>query len=246
MNSWQRLVGVVLVAAAGFTAAAAHAQRYAVISLIGDRMQIAYARGVEGQPVDRIDRRYLPLDDTTIDRAALLAVNEKLRELVPGSDPVLLQAFDRTLFDTGGGMASIIEWVRQTVKDQKGPKVTRAVLVTKATYDGIPALQKPYVGSGTLEGVGFFAGRTPPPAGLDPNSAGPGFLCPFAYFEISVVDLGSGRVLRTERGLASDLISASNTDTGSAWDALSGHEKVKKLTDMVRAEVSIVMPKILK
>jgi len=246
MNSWQRLLGAVLVAVAGFTAAAAHAQRYAVISLIGDRMQIAYAKGVEGQPVDRIDRRYLPLDDTTIDRAALLAVNEKLRELAPSSDPVLLQAFDRTLFDTGGGMASIIEWVRQTVKDQKGAKVTRAILVTKATYDGIPALQKPYIGSGTLEGVGFFAGRTPPPTGLDPNSAGPGFLCPFAYFEVSVVDLGSGRVLRTERGLASDLISASGTDTGNPWDTLSGQQKVKKLTDMVRAEIGLVMPKLLK
>ena len=246
MNPLQRLLGVVLVAAAGFTAAAAHAQRYAVISLIGDRMQIAYAKGVEGQPVDRIDRRYLPLDDTTIDRAALLAVNDKLREVAPASDPVLLQAFDRTLFDTGGGMASIIEWVRTTVKDQKGAKVTRAVLVTKATYDGIPALQKPYVGSGTLEGVGFFVGRTPPPAGLDPNSAGPGFLCPFAYFEVSVVDLVSGRVLRTERGLASDLISASGTDTGNPWDTLSGQQKVKKLTDMVRAEVGIVMPKLVK
>jgi hypothetical protein len=151
----------------------AHAQRYAVISLIGDRMQIAYASGVEGQPVDRITRRYVALDDTTIDRAALLAANDKLRELVPGSDPVLLQAFDRTLFDTGAGTASIIEWVRQTVKDQKGPKVTRALIVTKTTYDGIPALQKPYVGSGTLEGVGFFVGRTPPCDGDGSEFGGP-------------------------------------------------------------------------
>ena len=246
MNSWQRLLGVVLVAAAGFTAAAAHAQRYAVISLIGDRMQIAYASGVEGQPVDRITRRYVALDDTTIDRAALLAANDKLRELVPGSDPVLLQAFDRTLFDTSAGTASVIEWVRQTVKDQKGTKVTRALIVAKTTYDGVPALQKPFVGSGTLEGVGFFVGRTPPATGMDPNSAGPGFLSPFAYFEVSVVDLNSGRVLRSERGLASDLLSASGTDTGNPWDALSGQQKVKKLTDMVRAELGMVMPKLLK
>jgi hypothetical protein len=224
----------------------AHAQRYAVISLIGDRMQIAYASGVEGQPVDRITRRYVALDDTTIDRAALLAANDKLRELVPGSDPVLLQAFDRTLFDTSAGTASVIEWVRQTVKDQKGTKVTRALIVAKTTYDGVPALQKPFVGSGTLEGVGFFVGRTPPATGMDPNSAGPGFLSPFAYFEVSVVDLNSGRVLRSERGLASDLISASGTDTGNPWDALSGQQKVKKLTDMVRAELGMVMPKLLK
>jgi len=224
----------------------AHAQRYAVISLIGDRMQIAYARGVEGQPVDRIDRRYLPLDDTTIDRAALLAANDKLRELVPGSEPVLLQAFDRTLFDTSAGTASVVEWVRQTVKDQKGPKVARALIITKSTYDGIPALQKPYVGSGTLEGVGFFVGRTAPATGMDPNSGGPGFLCPFAYFEASVVDLGSGRVLRSERGLASNLLSATGTDTGNPWDTLSGHQKVTTLVEMVRTEMNAVLPKLLK
>ena len=241
-----RHILAVLATLLAFLALDAHAQRYAVISLIGDRMQIAYARGVDGQPVDRIDRRYLPLDDTTIDRAALLAANDKLRELVPTSEPVLLQAFDRTLFDTGGGTASIIEWVRQTVKDQKGAKVTRALLITKATYDGIPALQKPYVGSGTLEGVGFFAGRTPPAPGMDPNSAGPGFLCPFAYFEVSVVDLGSGRVLRSERGLASNTLSATGTDTGNPWDTLSGQQKVKTLTDMVRAELNALLPKLLK
>ena len=246
MNSWQKLVATALVAAAGFTAAVSHAQRYAVISLIGDRMQIAYARGVEGQPVDRIDRRYLPLDDTTIDRAALLAANDKLRELAPGSDPVLLQAFERPLFDTSAGIASVVEWVRQTVKDQKGARVTRALLITKSTYDGIPALQKPYVGNGTLEGVGFFLGRTPPAPNMDPNSAGPGFLCPFAYFEVSVVELASGRVLRSERGLASNTLSATGTDTGNPWDAISGQQKVKTLVEMVRTELNLVMPKLLK
>ena len=58
MRPLNRLLAVLLVASAACGAAAAHAQRYAVISLIGDKMQLAYARGVEGQPVDRIERRY--------------------------------------------------------------------------------------------------------------------------------------------------------------------------------------------
>jgi hypothetical protein len=246
MKSWQRLLGAVAIAAAGLAAAAAHAQRYAVISLIGDRMQIAYASGVEGQPVDRITRRYVALDDTTIDRAVLLAANDKLRELVPGSDPVLLQAFERTYFDIDAGTAGIIDWIRQLVRKEKGPRVTHAVIVTKMQYDGIPALQKPYVGSGTLEGVGFFVGRTVPPAGLDPNSAGPGFLQPFAYFEVTTVDLVSGKVLHREKGTASNAISAQGTDTGNPWDTLSGTQKVQTLVNLVRTEVTNVLPKVLK
>jgi hypothetical protein len=94
--------------------------------------------------------------------------------------------------------------------------------------------------------VGFFAGRTAPPPGLDPNGAGPGFLAPFAYFEIGLVDLQTGQTIRREKGLASDLISAAGTDTGNPWDTLSGQQKVNKLTDMVRKEIAALMPKLLK
>lgn len=237
------LAAALLFIGAAFASIAAHAQKYAVISLIGDRMQIAYARGVEGQPVDRIERRYVQLEDSTIDRAALLAANEQIRKLKPGSEPVLLQAFERSYFDTSAGTSAIVEWIRQLVKDKK---VTHAILVTKLTYGGIPDLQKPYVGTGDLEGVGFFVGRTAPPPGLDPNSAGPGFLAPFAYFELNLVDLQSGQTIRREKGLASDLISAAGTDTGNPWDTLSGQQKVNKITDMVRREIAALMPKLLK
>ncbi len=244
MERMKHLLACALVLAAGaFASAPAHAQKYAVISLVGDRMQLAFAPGVEGQPVDRIERRYVQFEDTTIDRAALLAANEQVKKLKPGSEPVLLQAFERSYFDTSAGTASIIEWIRQLVKDRK---VTHVILVTKLVYGGIPQMQKPYVGSGDLEGVGFFVGREPPPAGADPNGAGPGFLAPFAYFTLSLVELASGRVLREEKGLASRAISATATDTGNPWDALSGTEKVAALTDMIRKEIATLMPKLLK
>jgi hypothetical protein len=112
------------------------------------------------------------------------------------------------------GTGAIIEWVRQLAKDVKGAKVTHAILVTKLQYDGVPALQKPFVGGGTLEGVGFFVGRTPPPTGGIRTSAGPGFLSPFAYFQVTLVDLTSGQLLREEKGLASTALSATRDRHG--------------------------------
>src|SRR2546421_11072620 len=134
MRSRNRPIACLLLAcAACLFSIAAHAQRYAVISLIGDKMQLAYARGVEGEPVDRIERRYIPLDDTSIDRAALLAANEKIKKLKPGSDPVLLQAFERSYFDVRAGTGALLERIRGLVR---GKKVTHAVLITKLSYDG--------------------------------------------------------------------------------------------------------------
>lgn len=236
----QRLLAV-LVLLVATTAAAADARRYAVLSLIGDKLQLAYAVGVVGAPVDSIERRSVPLDDTAIDKAALLAVNDAAKKLQLG-EPVLLQAWERSLFDVSAGTAAIVEWIRQLTKDRK---VTHAILITKLAHDGIPALQKPFVGNGTLEGVGFFVGRTPAPAGADPNSAGPGFLSPFAYFRVSLIDLKTGQVLKEERGLASDTIDASNTMSGNAWEALDARQKLEKLQAMVRTELATVLPKVL-
>ena len=240
----RRFIAIVLVALAGFGAALAHAQRYAVISLIGDRMELAYAKGVEGQPVDRIERRFIPLEDSRIDRYTLLAANDLIKKLAPGADPVLLQAFDRGYFDIDAGTAAIVDWMRTLVKDSR-PKVTHAILIKKMQYEGVPAVQKPFVGGGTLEGVGFFVGREAPPAGVDPNAGGPGFLSPFAYFEVSLVDLESGRVLRIEKGTASTTLSATGTDTGNPWDALSGQQKLEKIMELVKKELELVMPKVL-
>ena len=239
MRSILAVVAVLL----SFAALDAHAQRYAVISLIGDRMQLAYARGVDGQPVDRIERRYIPLDDSSIDRATLLAANEEVRQLKPGAEPVLLQAFERSYFDVSAGTGAIVEWIRQLAKDKK---VTHAIIVTKLQYEGVPAVQKAFVGGGTLEGVGFFVGREAAPPGMDPSAPGPGFLAPFAYFRVSLVDLATGQVVREEKGLASTMLSATATDTGNPWDTLSGQQKLETLIELVRKELAIVMPKVLK
>jgi hypothetical protein len=241
-----RFIAALFALAALCGAGVSHAQRYAVISLIGDRMQLAFARGVDGQPVDRIERRYIPLDDSSIDRATLLAANEQIKQLKPGSDPVLLQAFERSYFDVDAGTSTIVEWIRQLVRNQKGAKVTHAVIITKIQYEGVPALQKAFVGSGTLEGMGFFVGREAAPASMGPNAAGPGFLAPFAYFRVSLVDLATGQVVREDKGLASTMLSATATDTGNPWDTLSGTQKVEKLMDLVRKELAIILPKVLK
>src|SRR5690349_20687401 len=140
----RRFISIVFVVLAGFAATLTHAQqRYALISLIGDRMELAYAKGVEGQPVDRIERRYIPLEDSRIDRATLLAACDIVKKIAPGPDPVMLQAFERDYFDIDAGTQVIIDWIRQLVKDAK-PKVTQAILIRKMQYDGVPAVQKAY------------------------------------------------------------------------------------------------------
>jgi hypothetical protein len=41
-------------------------------------------------------------------------------------------------------------------------------------------------------------------------------------------------------------LSATNTDTGNAWDALSAERKLQTIIDLVKKELEIVLPKVLK
>lgn len=243
------LIATILMLAAG-AASAAEPRRYAVLSLIGDKLQMAQAKPLEGTPVDRIERNQLPLADPTIDRTALQAINEELRRAQPASAPVLLQATEPGMFDDqakllepGSGGAALLDKIRDQLKNTRS---THLILVVKDRYDGIPDLQRSFVGTKELDGIGFFVGRTASPLPGDPSAVGPGFLAPFAYFRVALIDLGSGAVLKQERALASTAISAEQTMTGNPWETLSAQQKVRTLQDLIRSELARIIPALLK
>jgi hypothetical protein len=52
--------------------------------------------------------------------------------------------------------------------------------------------------------------------------------------------------VREEKGTASTSLSATGTDTGNPWDTLSADRKVQAIIDLVKKELEIVLPKVLK
>jgi hypothetical protein len=244
------LAALLFLSALATTAGAADARRFAVLSLIGDKLQMAQAKPLEGTPVDRIERNQLPLDDPMLDRTALQTINEELRRSQPTTPPVLLQATEPGMFDDqakllepGSGGAALLGKIRDQLK---GTQSTHLIVVVKDRYDGIPDLQRSFVGTKELDGIGFFVGRTASPLPGDASAVGPGFLAPFAYFRVALIDLASGRVLKQERANASTAISAETTLTGNPWEALSAQQKVRTLQDLIRRELARIMPVLLK
>ena len=85
-----------------------------------------------------------------------------------------------------------------------------------------------------------------PPVAVTPNPTPSRSTTLTGTFTVSLVDLSTGQVLREEKGLASRALSATSTDTGNPWDALSGTEKIHTLIDMVGKEIATLMPKLLR
>ena len=58
--------------------------------------------------------------------------------------------------------------------------------------------------------------------------------------------MASGKVVREEKGTASNMLSATGTDSGNPWDTLSAGQKLQAIIDLVKRELEIVLPKVLK
>ena len=233
------------------SAPSAHAQtrQYAVLSLIGDKLLVAQYFPNEGFRNDGSLQATLSLDDNSLDQTALQAVDQTLKRIEPSAKPVLLVAKDTSLYDAQAALArsgqsskALLERIGPMLR---GSGATHLILLTKIRHEArVQELKDTALGSGMLEGLGFYVdlGRAPPNAPTAPP--GPGVLGPFAYFRFQLIDLAKGEVVREERVVASRIFT--NPESGNPWAALSNHDKIAVLQDMIRRETARVIPGLVR
>ena len=217
-------------------------RKYAVLSLIGDRLLIVQHVPTVGSHLDRNVRQFLLLEDPSIEKAALLAADQALRRVDPTTKPVLLFPQDAALYaaqakllEEGGSSIRLLDAVRGLLQ---GTGTTHLILLTKLRAEALLRLSDRSVGSGFLEGAGFYIDLSLPTRRSDTRQSGTGFLAPFAYFKIALIDLARGEVVKEERIRASLTRSAARSEQGDAWNALSAEEKVRLLQNLIRSETA--------
>jgi hypothetical protein len=241
-----RLIALALLAIA--TAAhAADGRKFAVMSLIGDQMLVVQYVPMIGGRIDRNTRDYLQLDDPVVDKTALLAADQALKQMDAANKPVLLFARQRSLYEAsgalleGGSMTKLLDLLRPLLQ---GTGATHLVLFTKVRSEARMQLRDATLGSGMIEGVGFYVDPATEIKLGGTGESATGFVGAFAYFQVSVIDLATGAVVRAERVTASRTRSAANTKAADVWTGISGQEKMRTLQDLVRDEVARTVPKV--
>ena len=153
----------------------------------------------------------------------------------------LRQAVDRAVDDERGA-----EVVYQAVRPVlEGTGATHLVLVTKHRGRALLRLRDGHVGSGFLEGVGFYIDHGSYARSVDPNEAESGFIAPFTYVKLSVIDVATGRIVAEERIIGSSAATSGGRNVGNVWNALTDREKVERLTEVIREETARVVPQVL-
>jgi hypothetical protein len=238
---------LLLVLLLAHAAQAAEPRTYAVLSLVGDKLMVARYEIATGSRLDKNPRRMIDLPDTSFDRAMVFAVEDAIRKAEPGAKVVLLMANDPAIYaaqsataEAGAAASHVMAAIRPMLA---AAGASHLVLVTKHRSDARIKLREGFIGSGTLEGLGFYIDDDTPVFNLGSLEGRKGFLAPFVHVRFSLVDLADSRTLREEPSTAANAVV--NPKGTAVWESLSGDEKARLLQSMLRRQAARAVPRLL-
>ncbi len=234
-------------------ARAADVPTYAVLSLVGDRLGIVINEPSTGSHLDR-NRREAPVAVTgdVFDGAVVAVAAQGIAKLVPGAQLAALNTRSPALFQDQEQhfrvTAGLVNWPEAIGAALSAQKATHLVLVTKHRAATRVEFLDSGTGSGSLEGLGFYVDGTTRLYDVDSGKRGQGFVAPYFYAKMSLIDVGSRRLIKSQTIAATAAVSSAQAEvaTGGPWEALSPAEKVNAIRSLIQAEVARAVPLLFK
>jgi hypothetical protein len=229
--------------------AAAHAApSYAVLSLVGDKLDIVTYQPTIGSQLDANSHALLAMPQDELDVAALRAINRSLKAAAPDAQVALLAASTAADFAGqdnifGGDHVALPPEIDAALRREAASML---VLVTKHHGEARMKSFNDRLGSGRVEGLGFYLDGNKQIYNRDTGTTSVGYIAPFVYVDVALVDLASRTVVRHTTIEAGRVIEAAHNASGiNAWDALTAAEKVAMLTQLLASELDSAVPALL-
>lgn len=230
-------------------AVGAHAApSYAVLSLVGDKLDVVTYQLATGSKLDANSHSQLAMPQDEFDMAALRAINRTLKASVPGVQVALLAASRPEDFvdEEHAFSANRVTLPAEIDAAVHREGAAALLLVTKHRGDARMQVMEGKIGSGRVEGLGFYLDGTTELENRETKKRALGFIAPFVYVDVALIDVATGTVTRRKTIMAGRAVGAYNNAAGvNAWDALSAAEKVSLLTGMLTKELEAAVPELL-
>jgi len=244
----RRLLAALALFLAAGVAGAQDGRRIAVLSLVGDQLVVVQRELTTGTRIDRNTRTLVPLGSSALDNAMVLAVEREIQRVDPSAQTVLLAARRPELYalqsrglEEQAAFKSLVEAVREVAARANA---THLVLVTKHRSRARLEVSDGALGDGLLEGLGFYVDPTRKMDHLTGGERSEGFIAPYAYFLVTLVDLETGAVLSQRPAMES--ASAASQKVLTPWQALSADQKAEMLEKLIRLGVNRTVPEVVR
>jgi hypothetical protein len=227
--------------------AATAAERWAALSLLGDRMTVVQARPETGTRVNPNLVNAVPMAEDVLDRLALRAVVlakvDGVPEIVPMAlrDRRLYEAQDR-LLQGDGALQPLLDAVLKTAA---GVQATHLLLIAKSRGEASFAVREGHIGIGRVEGLGFYVDRSSSLQNTATGETDRGYLAPFAYYRLVLFDIARGAVVADARVTASTMYPVAGSGQGNPWDVVSAERKVDDLEKLLNKHTGDALRRLM-
>ncbi|WP_457334396.1 hypothetical protein [Rhizobacter sp. P5_C2] len=232
---------LLLATGAGAWAAEVPRAGYAVVSLIGDKLSVVTHEASTGTTIERNRTQSLPVGGGVFDAEAMTQAEVALKRLDAGarvtlydlSSPAMFEQQDR-FFDGGR-----LKFSPAVVAAMRKDGATHLVLITKQQSTArLQAGENNSLGSGYLQGLGFYIDRAVGMIRPTTGETGRGFFAPYVFAKLSLIDLASLEVVSESRIKANySSASVGVAQSPDAWDALTPKGKIDALKELIDEHV---------
>ncbi|CAN5221690.1 hypothetical protein BH11PSE10_BH11PSE10_15080 [soil metagenome] len=237
-----------LAASAGQALAQDAPRRFAAISLIGNDITSVSQQSVTGTKLDRNLRDSFTVPGNLFDLEALGALNEAVVKADPKAVVLMLKLPSADIFGPPDQLfdgdkfllpAALAPALKQTA-------ATHLLIVTRLRAQANIKTAREGIGAGMLEGLGFYVNNEQYMQRTESSEVSIGYLAPFTYVKLTLVNLATGKVERTRQiAHAQEVSSERKEGLSNPWDFLTTVEKVQLLRQMLNAQIKAAVPALI-
>jgi hypothetical protein len=228
----------------------------AMLSLIGDGLNIVGKQSRTGTNLDPSVRRKIDIDSPFFDQQAMNASIKGLRKVMPNAEFAVLNSrsevlFEkqRTLFEKDGRSIKIPSPILDAAKQQGA---THLLLILKAGKDSDFQFADGFIADGArLEGLGFYIDKSVETfirkADGQRVSGGVGFVAPFIVINLILVELPSLNIIGERPVTAFEVLphGIEGDQSPTSWVNMDSARRTKFISDLIGTDVSGAAEKLL-
>ncbi|CAN5245793.1 hypothetical protein BH11PSE10_BH11PSE10_02090 [soil metagenome] len=221
--------------------------KYAVLSLIGSKLNLVTAQNPTGSNFDRNIKQSVPLTKALFDNQALATIQDLLLTRQPPRDVALYLSSPTALLAPNelfvGKKAAL---PAALIDGMRADGATHLLLLSRNPQEAMLQMVGSNIGHGRLEGVGFYLDRDTVINAAESQESNRSFLAPYVYLRLSLIELAGGNVLAEQTIRRSTMLSASTSKTSvNPWDALGPAEKIDLLNELLADELKLAVAAVL-
>ena len=246
LQSWGLAVGL---AAALGVSAQQPPRSFAVYSEVAREIGVVSFQESTGSRLDTNLVTRIPIPKAALDQNVQVLARQEVGKTDPGGKTWLIAPLDSDLFDPRAayGEGSNVRLPDDLKAEMRARGLSHLLLFTRYRADAALKHASGTVGTGQLEGLGFYIDRVTPMKSKDTGVEVTGFLAPYLYVRVTLIDGASGRVLKSRRIAEGHVVANAGPQGNVAdpWAVMTPVEKVQRLSDMIMVEIGKVLPEVL-